>query len=171
MIALLTYPAAKPALSASSLGVRKKTRAADHTMKRVTIDLAGPFEEILANLCSVPWTDDLDGNKNTVGSELSPEVQEVTRSIYEAARGRQFATLIGLVQAGPLPTAPFLQHEPFQVESQADFLLRVLARLYGGACSKAKSPSRETQGNQNPRAGFSYKRILPPPAEEPCSCN
>ena len=124
-------------------------------MKQVTIDLAGPFEEIVANLRSIPPTENLNGSKDTAASELSPEVQEVTRSIYDAARGRQFATLIGLVPAGPLPFAPFLKDAPFKVESQADFLLQALARLYSGSCSKAENPSREAYSEiKNPRVEF-----------------
>ena len=124
-------------------------------MKQVTIDLAGPFEEIVANLRSLPPTDSLNGSTDAVVSELSPEVQEVTRSIYEAARGRQFATVIGLVPAGPLPIAPFLKDAPFQVQSQADFLLQALARLYVGSCSRTKSPAREVDREiRNPRSAF-----------------
>lgn len=124
-------------------------------MKQVTIDLAGPFEELVANLRSVPPTDNLNGSKDSVALELSPEVQEVVRKIYEAARGRQFATLIGLVPAGPMPIAPFLKDAPFQVESQADFLLQALARLYVGNCSRTKRPAREIDREiKNPRAEF-----------------
>lgn len=124
-------------------------------MKQVIIDLAGPFEEIVANLSSIPATDNLNGSKDAVASELSPEVQEVTRRIYEAARGRQFATVIGLVPAGPLPIAPFLKDAPFQVQSQADFLLQALARLYVGDCSRTKSPAREVDREiRSPRTAF-----------------
>jgi hypothetical protein len=110
-------------------------------MKEVTIDLAGSFEKIVADLRSVPPTDDLSHRRNNSDWELSPEVQEVVRSIYEAARGRQFATTIGLVPAGPAPIAPFLKDAPFEVGSQADFLLQALGRLYRGSRFKAESPS------------------------------
>jgi hypothetical protein len=124
-------------------------------MKQVKIDLAGPFEEIVAKLRSIPPVNNLNGGKDPAAFEFSPEVQEVVRSIYEAARGRQFATLIGLIPAGPLPIAPFLKDAPFKVESQADFLLQALARLYSGSCSKAESPSRATYSeNKNPRVEF-----------------
>jgi hypothetical protein len=108
-------------------------------MRQVTIDLAGPFEEIVANLRSIPPTDMLNGAKDGT-SDLSQEVQEVTRSIYEAARGRQFVTLIGLLPAGPLPIAPFLKDRSFQVESQPDFLLQALGRLYNGNYSRTTVP-------------------------------
>jgi hypothetical protein len=131
-------------------------------MKQVTIDLAGPFEEIIASLRSVPPTDDLNGRRNNAEWELTPEVHEVVRSIYEAARGRQFATPIGLVPAGPPPRATFLKDTSFKVVSQADFLLQTLARLYGGAyskreappleiCRKTKIPKGEFPTNRSPR--------------------
>lgn len=110
-------------------------------MKRVTIDLAGSFEEIVAKLSSVPPTDEF-GRNGTAVFELSPEVREVLRRLYEAARGRQFATVIGLIPVGAPALAPFLKNAPFEVESQADFLLQALARLYSGA--GANVPSRRT---------------------------
>lgn len=121
-------------------------------MKQVTIDLAGRFEDVIASLRSVPPTDDLNRHRANAEWELSSEVQEVLRSIYEAARGRQFATLTGLVPAGPPPIAPFLKDVPFRVVSQADFLLQALARLYGGSWSKADSPARAIRRSiRNPR--------------------
>lgn len=114
-------------------------------MKQVTIDLAGPFEEIVANLSTLPPTDNLIGRESTAVFELSPEVQEVLRSLYEAARGRQIATQIGLVPAGPPPIAPFLKEAPFEVVSQADFLLQALARLYRGYDFDESIPSRKNE--------------------------
>ena len=139
-------------------------------MKQVTIDLAGPFEAIIASLRSVPPTDDLNGRRNNAEWELTPEVHEVVRSIYEAARGRQFATPIGLVPAGPPPLAPFLKHTPFNVVSQADFLLQTLARLYGGAYSKRETPPLEDlPKNQNSERRVPGKPIFPSPARQPFS--
>lgn len=121
-------------------------------MKQVTIDLAGPFEDVIASLRSVPPTDDLNRQRSNAEWELSSEIQEVARSIYEAARGRQFATLTGLVPAGPPPIAPFLKDAPFRVVSQADFLLQALARLYCGSWSKTDRPARAIRRSiQNPR--------------------
>ncbi|HEY2800953.1 MAG TPA: hypothetical protein VGI85_10180 [Chthoniobacterales bacterium] len=125
--------------------IRRKSsrcRSHHHDMKRVTIDLAGPFEEIVAKLSSVPPTDNFIERNGTAVFELSPEVQDVLRHLYEAARGRQFATVIGLIPVGPPPIAPFLKDAPFEVESQTDFLLQALARLYSG--SAAQVPSRKT---------------------------
>lgn len=108
-------------------------------MKRTTIDLAGPFEEIAAKLSTLPPTDSLV--RRNASSELSPEVQEVLRRIYEAARGRQIETVIGLVPVGAPAMAPFLKDAPFEVGSQADFLLQALARLYRGRSSRKSIPS------------------------------
>ena len=102
-------------------------------MKQVKIDLARPFAEIVAKLCSIPATLNFIGRKGTVASELSADVAEVVRSLYEAARG------------GPLapPLAAFLKDAPFYVETQTDFLLQALARLCTGSCPR---------GNVRPRA-------------------
>ena len=137
---------AEPARRINSLAARERTRGdRDHSRKRVTIDLAGPFEQIVASLSSVPPTDSFVERNGTPVSALSPEVQEVLRHLYEAARGRQFATVIGLVPVGAPALAPFLKDAPFEVESQADFLLQALARLYSGSARNvpARRPNNE----------------------------
>ncbi len=121
-------------------------------MKRETIDLAGPFEEIVAKLSSVPPTGNFVGRNGTATFELSPEVQEVLRHLYEAARGRQFATVIGLIPVGAPALAPFLKDAPFEVESQSDFLLQALARLYSGSLTSGPSPRTNKRFN-HPNAG------------------
>lgn len=143
-------------------------------MKKATIDLAGPFEEIVANLSTLPPTDNLTRHEGAAVFELSPEVQEVLRSLYEAARGRQFATVIGLVPVGPPPIAPFLKDAPFEVVSQADFLLQALARLYRGYDFEEKPPTRKSEKHikdSHPKAPrFSSRhphRISPAIQEEP----
>lgn len=105
-------------------------------MKQVKIDLAGPFEEIVAKLCSIPSTRKLNGSKDAVASELSADMAEVLRSLYEAARGRQVATQIGFISITP-PLAAFLKDAPFYVETQADFLLQALTRLCIGSAPPA----------------------------------
>lgn len=117
-------------------------------MKKVTINLAGPFDEIVASLGTLPPTENLIGHNGATVFELSPELQEVLRILYEAARGRQFATVIGLVPAGPPPIAPFLKDAPFEVKSQSGFLLQVLARLYSGP--GANTPSSGKNKEQSP---------------------
>ncbi len=110
-------------------------------MKRVTIDLADPFDEIVDKLASLPPTDNLVGSDGPAVSELSPEVKQVLRSLYEAAHGRQIATQIGLVPVAPA-LALFLKDVPFEVGSQTDFLLEALARLGTNLNSVTNIPSR-----------------------------
>lgn len=128
-------------------------------MKQVKIDLAEPFEEIVAKMRSIPPTDNFIDGKNTVAFELSSEMAEVLRSLYEAARGRQLATQIGSVPVGPPPIAPFLKDASFKVASQADFLLQALAKLYSGSCSGSGIRWRGINGEiNNPRAEFQANR-------------
>ena len=181
MIPLLTYPAAKPALRATSSGVRERTRAAALSdevwelhhiitdpvsrvkevksakrqllralgkskpgfVKRIRIDLAEPFETILEVLLSLPTTDnDIYYSEKAAASHSGEsfhqdsEVEEVLRGIYEAANGRQVATQIGLIPIAP-PVAAFLKDAPFVVETQLDFVLQALARLFSGPSPKA----------------------------------
>jgi hypothetical protein len=113
-------------------------------MKQVKIDLARPFEEIAAKLRSIPPTDNFINRNDTV-CEPSSKVEEVLRSIYEAANGRTVATQIGLITIAP-PTAAFLKDAPFFVETQADFLLQALARLYSGSCRGTGIRPRGNEG-------------------------
>ncbi|MGH7936679.1 MAG: hypothetical protein ACREF8_06690 [Chthoniobacterales bacterium] len=130
-------------------------------MNRVTIDLAASFEEIVANLSSVPPTDNFVGRNGTAVFELSPEVREVLRHLYEAARGRQFATVIGLIPVGAPALAPFLKDAPFEVESQSDFLLQALARLYSGSGAIVPSPGTNKEISRPktaPRRPFGHRQ-------------
>ena len=112
-------------------------------MKQAKIDLARPFEEIAASLRSIPATDNFIDRNDTV-CEPSSEVEEVLRSIYEAANGRTVATQIGLIPIAP-PTAAFLKDAPFFVETQADFLLQALARLYSESCRETGIRPRQIE--------------------------
>ena len=112
-------------------------------VKRVRIDLAEPFETILEALLSLPTTDNAIYSEKAAASHSGEpfhqdsEVEEVLRGIYEAANGRQVATQIGLIPIAP-PVAAFLKDAPFFVETQLDFLLQALARLFSGAFPKAR---------------------------------
>jgi hypothetical protein len=125
-------------------------------VKRIRIDLAESFERILEALLSLPTTDNAIYSERVAPSHpgesfhQDSEVEEVLRGIYEAANGRQVATQIGLIPIAP-PVAAFLKDTPFVVETQVDFLLQALARLFSGrspkasiarAKSKEKSPLR-----------------------------
>jgi hypothetical protein len=117
-------------------------------MKR--IDLAKPFESIVAALSSLPVT----------GSRVSPRTQEVfkqrkvkhlLRDIYEAANGRQVATTVGLLPIAP-PIAPYLKEKPFYVETQAEFLSQALARLADSKRAGGLAPQAEFQSTRSVRA-------------------
>jgi len=119
-------------------------------VKRIRIDLAEPFETILEALLSLPTTDNAIYSEKAAASHSGEsfhqdsEVEEVLRGIYEAANGRQVATQIGLIPIAP-PVAAFLKDAPFVVETQLDFLLQALARLFSGPSPKASTASRETE--------------------------
>jgi hypothetical protein len=122
-------------------------------MKQVKIDLAAPFDEIAARLRSIPSTDNFVDGQDNVASELSSDLAEVLRSLYEAARGRQVETQIGFISIAP-PIAGFLKDTPFYVESQADFLLQALARLCAGSSLATSVLSRAVgRGAVAPKAG------------------
>lgn len=127
-------------------------------MKQVKIDLAGPFEEIVAKLCSIPSANRLIGGKDAVASELSSDMAEALRSLYEAARGRKVATQIGLISIAP-PLAAFLKDAPFYVETQTDFLLQALARLCTGSAPRAHiRPGAITREAADPKVEFQANR-------------
>lgn len=112
-------------------------------MKRITIDLTEPFEEIEEKLSSIPPTEFIDTHEKGE-FKLDPEVSEVLRRIYEAARGRHVATGIGLIPIAP-PLSASLADAPFHVGTQADFLLQALARLGYGARAGTGIRARELE--------------------------
>ena len=71
------------------------------------------------------------------------QMQELLRSIYEAANGRQVATTIGLISIAPA-VAPYIAKEPFYVETQADFLSQVLGRV-AKEISNNRTPARPSR--------------------------
>lgn len=81
------------------------------------IDLAKPFETLAATLLSLPLTEPAFSNGTALFE--AEQMQELLRSIYEAANGRQVATTIGLISIAPA-VAPYIAKEPFYVETQAD---------------------------------------------------
>jgi len=106
-------------------------------MKR--IDLADPFEKILARLSSLPLTDSRPSQRTNEVFKTT-KVKRLLREIYEAANGRQVATTIGPVPIAP-PIAPHLKDKPFCVNTQADFLLQALARIADGLPNRMAEPS------------------------------
>lgn len=139
-------------------------------MKQVKIDLTGPYVEIVAKLRAIPPTDNFIDRKDPVDSELSSDVAEVLRRLYEAARGRQIATRLGLISRAR-PVAAFLKDAPFYVETQVDFLLQALARLCAGSCLQGPAFVRAKSGEKATIRERSVRSIFPHPADEPFSRN
>ena len=96
--------------------------------QNVEIDLAEPFENIIATVLSLPtgcsglvrdpWTNEAD-------------FRRAIRGLYEAANGRQVETTIGFIAITP-PPFEFLKATPFQVGTKTDFLIEAAARLIAG---------------------------------------
>jgi hypothetical protein len=105
------------------------------------IDLAKPFETLAATLLSLPLTEPAFSNGTALFEE--EQMQELLRSIYEAANGRQVATTIGLISIAPA-VASYLAKEPFYVETQADFLSQILGRV-AKQISNKRTPARPSR--------------------------
>ena len=117
-------------------------------MKRIEINLAATFAEVLATLLSLQRTDreakeirspgaaELEAREN---GSCDAEVKEALRSLYEAANGRQ--AQIGFIAIAP-PVAGFLKDKPYYVATQSEFFVEAFARIL-----IAGSPPRENRTN------------------------
>ncbi len=97
-------------------------------MRCIQIDLAQPFEEVLAMVLSLP------AGSTSVGGcrlEKNVELKRATRGLHEAANGRQVETKSSRVAIAP-PIAAFLNKKPFHVATQIDFLIAAATRLICG---------------------------------------
>jgi len=94
-------------------------------MRHVEIDLAEPFEKILATVRSLPA-----GCSDGVRDRLTHEegLEQVIRVLYEAANGRHVKTKVGFIPIAP-PVFDSLKAKPFRVGTQTDFLIEAAARL------------------------------------------
>jgi hypothetical protein len=109
-------------------------------MRNIEIDLAQPFEKVLAAVLSLPA-----GCSNTVTDRLSNEAEltRVIRGLYEAANGRHVETNIGLIKIAP-PVYAFLKAKPFSVTTQTDLLIEAATRLITGpAIADGRSAAAE----------------------------
>ncbi len=97
-------------------------------MRTTKIDLALPFEQLLATAFSLPLGC-ANVQINAFGDEA--EFKQVIRGLYEAANGRQVETPLGFVAIAP-PVAPFLKAQPFQVATRIDLLVEAATRIIGG---------------------------------------
>jgi hypothetical protein len=94
-------------------------------MRHVEIDLAEPFEKILATVRSLPvgWS---YGVRDRLTNEEG--LEQVVRVLYEAANGRHVETKVGFIPIAP-PVFDSLKAKPFRVGTQTDFLIEAAARL------------------------------------------
>jgi ribosomal subunit interface protein len=133
-----------------------------HNMKLTKINLAEPFEKILAAVFALPATGNASyaearaSANRTTDARRSSELEEVTRAIYEAANGRQVGTQIGLIPIAP-PIAGFLKDAPFYVQTQSDFLLQALARLCSRRSSNAGAALAKSQRNRRAPESESHR--------------
>ena len=98
-------------------------------MRNIEIDLAQPFEKVLASVLSLPM-----GCSDAVTDRLSneAEIKKVIRGLYEAANGRHVETNVGLIMIAP-PVYAFLKAKPFSVTTQSDLLIEAATRLIVGS--------------------------------------
>jgi hypothetical protein len=96
-------------------------------MKKTRIHLSQPFEEIVALVLSLPKA---PGASSGTGPD-GEDVKRVVRGLYEAANGRYVETILGTIPVAP-PVAPFLKEQPFDVETQLDFLVAAASRVLTG---------------------------------------
>ena len=119
-------------------------------MKRIEINLAGTFADVLATLLSLPskrtgageirWPRVLDSVVRENGN-CDAEVKEAFRSLYEGANGRQVETQVGFIAIAP-PVAGFLKDKPYYVATQYEFFVEAFARILVGG-----SPPRKDRTN------------------------
>ena len=96
-------------------------------MKKTRIHFSQPFDEIVATVLSLPRAHG-ELFDNTSGADR--DLKQILRGVYEAANGRQVETTLGLVAIAP-PAVPLLKEAAFEVETQLEFLVEVIARLVG----------------------------------------
>ena len=97
--------------------------AASNNRKRIKIDLAEPFEKVLADVLAAPANVRASNQRfaNTRSRLLSPKqgdfdprgragIKRIVRYLYEAAHGREVETPVGLIPIAP-PVAAFLKEK------------------------------------------------------------
>jgi hypothetical protein len=130
-------------------------------MKNIEIDLAHPFEKVLATVLSLPA-----GCSNAVTDRLSneAELKQVIRGLYEAANGRHVETNIGLIKIAP-PVYAFLKAKPFSVTTQTDLLIEAATRLITGPAIADGRRAAAGRVDQNER-GAPPRRAHAPEAND-----
>ena len=117
-------------------------------MRSIEIDLAEPFEKVVATVLSLPA-----GCSDVVRDRLADEadLKLVIRGLYEAANGRHVETKIGMVAIAP-PAFDFLKAKPFRVATRTELLIEVAARLIAG--SEIADGPEEMVEAANDESGF-----------------
>jgi len=126
-------------------------------MRNIEIDLAQPFEKVLATVLSLPA-----GCSNAVTNRLSneAEVKWVIRGLYEAANGRHLETNIGPIVIAP-PVYAFLKAKPFSVTTQTDLLIEAATRLILGPAiaDGPRATAERVTWNERGRAATARPRV------------
>jgi hypothetical protein len=130
-------------------------------MRNIEIDLAQPFEKVLATVLALPA-----GSSNSVTDRLSneAELKRVIRGLYEAANGRHVETNIGLIKIAPAAYA-FLKTKPFRVTTQTDLLIEAATRLIAGPAIADGRRAAAGRVDQNQR-GAPPRRAHAPEAND-----
>ena len=89
-------------------------------MNQVSIDLAAPFEKVLARALSLPRTNH--------AWPSDAVIKRAMRHVYEAANGRTVETQIGAIPIAPA-VQPSLKEKPLCLNSAAELLLMVKDNL------------------------------------------
>jgi len=106
-------------------------------VKRIEINLAKTFPDVLATLLGLPSTATeaqemrLPGSADSArrgNGKCDAQVTEAFRSLYEAANGRPVETRLGFIAIAP-PVAGFLKNQPYYVATQYEFFLEAFARI------------------------------------------
>ena len=124
-------------------------------MKRIEINLAGPFGEVLASLRALEPTERKAEETRSPGGDSSArrsgngeaEVKKALRSIYDAAHGRQVETQIGLIAIAP-PVAGFLKDKLYHVATQNEFFVEAFARILIAASPQRRFRKHRTSGTE-----------------------
>jgi hypothetical protein len=126
-------------------------------IRNIEIDLAEPFEKILATVLSLPT-----GCGDVITDRLRNEehISQVVRELYEAANGRHVETGIGLIRVAP-PAYAFLQAEPFTATTQINFLIEAAARLIAGSAiaDDRKEMAEGVDDKKRDKASTHYRPI------------
>lgn len=132
-------------------------------MKKTRIHLSQPFEEILATVFSLPKAP----GERSESISYRDDLKGIVRGLYEAANGRHVETVLGPIPIAPA-VAPFLKEEPFEVETQLDFLLEAASRVLASAPGVLETTQRaQSIGHPNGQVPAIQLETAPQHKESP----